>query len=318
MTRKPASIVDEAAHWITRLGASDFSVADQAALERWRQQSAEHERMWQRAQALKQQFDAIPKGLGMSTLGRPRPPASTRRHVLRTAALALFAPTLGWLAYRNLPWGLWNAEFRTAKGESRSIQLADGSQVVLNTGTSVNAVFTGESRLLRQYAGEILVETSPSAGQAAPPFIVRTDDGQMQALGTRFVVRKHERHTELSVLQGAVRITPDESTDTVVVRAGETTRFDRQLIRPVSAIAPEAPSWTQGILYANDMRLADFLQELARYREGVLQCDPNAADLRVSGAFQVQDTDSVLELLTQSLPVKLHERTRWWVRVERR
>ncbi|MBF5007344.1 FecR domain-containing protein [Diaphorobacter caeni] len=317
MTRKTASIIDEAVHWVTRQGASNFSAADQAALDRWRQQSAEHEQMWQRAQALKQQFDAIPKGLGMSTLGRPRP-LSARRQVLRTAALALFAPTLGWLAYRNLPWDMWNAEFRTAKGESRSIQLADGSRLTLNTGTSVNAVFTAESRLLRQYAGEILVETAHPADSNAPPFIVRTDEGQMQALGTRFVVRKHERHTELTVLQGAVKITPDESGDTVVVRAGERTRFDSRAIQPVTAASPEAPSWTQGILYANNMRLADFLQELARYREGVLQCDPNAADLRVSGAFQVQDTDSVLELLTQSLPVKLHERTRWWVRVARR
>lgn len=72
------------------------------------------------------------------------------------------------------------------------------------------------------------------------------------------------------------------------------------------------------MLYAEEMRLADVLSEIGRYRSGVLRCDPAVADLRVSGAFQLEDTDRVLAVLAQTLPVRLDARTRYWVTVTAR
>jgi len=61
------------------------------------------------------------------------------------------------------------------------------------------------------------------------------------------------------------------------------------------------------------MRLEDFTAELARYRSGVVRCDPAVADLRVSGVFSLRDTDRALENLTRGLPVDVVYRTRYWV-----
>jgi len=47
------------------------------------------------------------------------------------------------------------------------------------------------------------------------------------------------------------------------------------------------------VLYADDMELGAFIAELARYRPGVLRCAPEVAGLRISGAFQLADTDYV-------------------------
>ncbi len=63
------------------------------------------------------------------------------------------------------------------------------------------------------------------------------------------------------------------------------------------------------------MRLADFLKELARYRAGLLRCDPAVADLRISGGFQVDDADAVLLAVSRSLPVRVVSRSRYWVSV---
>lgn len=68
-------------------------------------------------------------------------------------------------------------------------------------------------------------------------------------------------------------------------------------------------------LYADNQRLGDFLQELGRYRPGVLRCDPAVADLRISGGFQVDDTDAALLAVARSLPVRVVTRTRYWVSV---
>ncbi len=66
------------------------------------------------------------------------------------------------------------------------------------------------------------------------------------------------------------------------------------------------------------MRLADFLAEVSRYRNGRLACSEAIADLRLSGVYRLDDTDKLLELLTRTLPVEVHYRTRWWVTVQAR
>ncbi|MCY1308012.1 hypothetical protein D9M70_579870 [compost metagenome] len=49
----------------------------------------------------------------------------------------------------------------------------------------------------------------------------------------------------------------------------------------------------------------------------MLGCADDIADLRLSGVFRLEDTDKLLQLLPQTLPVKVSYRTRWWVRLER-
>ena len=56
------------------------------------------------------------------------------------------------------------------------------------------------------------------------------------------------------------------------------------------------------------MRLDAFAAELGRYRPGLLRCDPAVAPLRVSGAFQLHDTDAVLAALPATLPVSVRYR----------
>lgn len=232
--------------------------------------------------------------------------------------LALATPALGWLAWRHLPWQDWTADYRTARGERRAVTLADGSRVQLNTASAISVRMDGTARRIRQHAGEILVETAHAAPYASQPFMVQTDDGQMQALGTRFIVRKLERGTTLAVLEGAVRVTPAASATAVVVHAGEQLQFDGQGASATRPVAPRDSAWTLGVLYAENLRLQDFLAELSRYREGLVRCDDDVADLRVSGTYQLHDTDRILALLAQTLPVRVHERSRYWVTVARR
>ncbi|WP_373789402.1 FecR/PupR family sigma factor regulator, partial [Delftia acidovorans] len=53
MQAADARILDEAARWLARRHASDFSAAEQAELARWRSQSSRHEQIWQCAEQLK-------------------------------------------------------------------------------------------------------------------------------------------------------------------------------------------------------------------------------------------------------------------------
>lgn len=55
---------------------------------------------------------------------------------------------------------------------------------------------------------------------------------------------------------------------------------------------------------------------MARYRYGVLRCDPALAAMPVDGIFQLNDPDNILLLLQHSLPIRLVRRTRYWISVE--
>lgn len=72
------------------------------------------------------------------------------------------------------------------------------------------------------------------------------------------------------------------------------------------------------MLMAAHMRLADFLDELGRYRRGQLHCDAQVADLLISGSYPLDDSERILDLLEISLPVKVRRFTRYWVNVEAR
>ncbi|HBT14222.1 MAG TPA: iron dicitrate transport regulator FecR [Erwinia persicina] len=99
------------------------------------------------------------------------------------------------------------------------------------------------------------------------------------------------------------------------MQAGQTLRFTDRAFDPVRALTPGDISWTQGLLTVSNRRLSEVLAEVARYRHGILSCDPSAADLRISGTFPLRDTDQLLRVLAQTLPIAIHTRSRYWVRV---
>ncbi len=66
---------------------------------------------------------------------------------------------------------------------------------------------------------------------------------------------------------------------------------------------------------AERMPEGELIDELARYRRGMLQYDPHIADLKVSGVFSLTNTDRALQSLASTLPIEVKYRTRYWVKV---
>ncbi len=72
-------------------------------------------------------------------------------------------------------------------------------------------------------------------------------------------------------------------------------------------------AWTRGMLMADRMPLAEVLAELARYRRGVLRCDPQLARLAVSGAYPLLDLRRTLGMLQATYPLKVRGVTDYWI-----
>ncbi|MCA1324912.1 FecR domain-containing protein [Herbaspirillum sp. alder98] len=312
----------QAAEYFFVLRAPEATKADIEACARWRAAAPEHERAWQHAQDISRKFGMVPGHLANATLGRHQ--GQARRQAVKTLALLLVAAPAGWMTWHSQPARAWRADYRTATGERMEVVLDDGSKVTLNTQSAIDVAFDGTQRLVRLIDGEILIETAADKGAASSgryrPFLVETAEGQLRALGTRFIVRQNDDFSRLAVLEGRVEINrfgarkgdlPDSAP--TVVAAGEQTRFSAHDIVEKRPLDPHADSWLQGELYASDMRLDDFLAELQRYRRGILRCDPAVASLRIAGVFQLKDTEQVLHSLPNALPVNVRYRTRYWV-----
>ena len=310
------AVLEEAAGWLVRFQSETLSAADRAAFERWRGRSAAHAAAWARVEDMLRSFGQVPPDLGARTLRQLERPG--RRQALRSVAGLLLLGPAAWLAWRALPWHEWSADARTATGEQRRMQLADGTRLLLNTATAVDIQYTAEQRVIWLRAGEILLTTGKDPAPVHRPFIVRTAQGSVQALGTRFMVRDERDGIRVAVFEGAVAIRPAASDAQRVLRAGQQTVFDAERIEPESAADAAQVSWEDGMLAARNWRLADLVAELARYRRGFLRCDPAVAELRVSGAFPLNDIDAGLRLLEKTLPVRIQRMTPYWVTVAAR
>ncbi|RQO37001.1 histidine kinase [Herminiimonas sp. KBW02] len=300
-------ILDEAADWLMQLcaGATD---EERRACERWSKRSPEHARAWARAQLLLNKLGGLPSSLAMPALNR-EPAAGRRAAITKLAAILALAPA-SWGIWKVIAAQDWMADCRTAVGEQRVMHLADSSEVTLNTATTFNVHFNSAQRNINLRSGEILVQTAREATAIYRPFSVSTTQGRMEALGTRFSVRVNEETTHLAVLEGAVRITPNQNALQQVLHAGQQVTFTKNSIGEIAEADNVVIAWAEGMLVADRMRLADFAAELSRYRSGIVRVDPAVAQVRVSGAFPLRDTDKALAMLVSTYPVDAQTRLR--------
>ncbi len=312
-------VVKQAIQWTLRLnGNADAELRN--ACEHWRQANPEHETAWLRVQALNSELAASYQAVPGARMALETLESSTQRLQRRQALKLLSTFAVGasalWLAREVAPWQRWMADFSTTVGERQRFTLADGSVLQLNTDSAVNVRFDTNQRLLLLERGEILLSTAKDASR---PLRLSNRDGLFEALGTRFVLRQDERSTRLSVEAGSVAIAPRvRGQTTAIAGPGQTFEINGDSALLAERSNMDSAAWADGLIVTRDMRLADFLAEIGRYRHGHLHCDASVADLRLSGVFRLDDTNQLLALLPQTLPVRVEKRTDWWVTVSAR
>lgn len=326
-------VLQAAAEWFAILHDEGVSAAERQRWQAWLEAREEHRQAWLQVEAVSRSFARLPRAGHSGEAARLAVEAGSRQRRMQRRqamkALVLFA-AVGGLGWGGRRFGLWPgeaADFETARGETREVQLADGTRVWLNTDSALSVRFQAGERRLGLLRGEVLVETGkgePGVDDPAAPRPLRlaTPEGLLRPLGTRFSVRRDEGREggeTLAVFAGAVEITPHGAPEARrVIGAGQEARYDRHGIAAAAPALAMRQAWSRGMLVADDMRLGDFLAELSRYRSGHLGWDPAVADMRLVGAFPLGDTDRILAGLEESLPLRVRRTLPWWVSVEPR
>ncbi len=194
----------------------------------------------------------------------------------------------------------------TATGEQQEIQLADGSQLILNTNTRLTVDYSGSYRRVNVDYGEAYFDVK---AETARPFSVGVGDHEVTVLGTRFNVHKGSEKTTVAVLEGLVSVQADQQQDAIVrLPAGKVALMsDQGQEQPlVTEGAIQYDDWRHGIVTFDEQSLFEVLKEVNRYtRHKLLIEDRAIMDLKVSGVFSLSNLDAILEGLEKSFPVRV-------------
>lgn len=318
-----ASIAAEAADWVIRL-ADEVSAEEQHAFDAWQQADPRHAQAVQEMQAMIARLEglsaqrdsahaAISAGLAMNSQ-----PGSVRKHAsaLALSLLALSLPI--WLTLQHFPLDYLLADINSGTGQWNSQTLADQSQITLNSNSAIDIDFDAKQRVITLLQGEVLVDV---AKDTARPFVVKTAHGSITALGTRFIVSRQADVTQLSMLESRVKVMPAIAAKPTEVSQGQAIAIHRDELGPVHNIdaASLEDAWRLHQLVVQDQPLPEVLAALSRYTHGHISYDQASLQhLRVTAVLPLDDSAQALQLLANSLPLRIRSYTPWWVMVDAR
>ena len=302
----------EARRWSVRMH-SDDAAGHREAFERWRAADPRHETAYAR---LEQQWGQA-RLLAQTQIGRARALPSARptrsgAPLGYAVALALVVLALGLGLWTHAP-GLFGDASRTTSeiashvGEIRTLQLADGSRVTLDTDSAIRVALSPEARKIVLTRGRARFDVAHDADR---PFIVHARNGTVTARGTIFDVSLLGDRVAVTLLRGIVDVreldTPALSgPERPVVRLhpGQQTGFGAsQPPAPPHAVSLAENRWISGMLSFDADPLGDALAQANRYSAAKISvADPTLNDLKITGAYHVRDAGAFAHALAVSL-----------------
>lgn len=304
-TPGPDPLLDEAIAWIVRLKTGEPTRADVEALEQWRGLSAAHEAAFKRAVRIHRDAGIVAGRLTTpATAPRIVQSAAGRRRISRRFVLGggLAAAAAAGYAVIQPPLGLWpslqelSADFRTAKGEQRKVQVTPEVSLDLNTQTSIALRSQQGQPTIELISGEVLVNARrPASG----PLVMLAAGGQIGASDAQFNAQCFDAAVSVTCLNGAVDV--QHSGQSVRIGKGQQLSYTRAGIGPSVTVDPaQVTAWQSGLLIFRDRPLAAVVEEVNRYRPGKIVIV--SAELRqrtVNGDFEIKKLDSFVTQVEQ-------------------
>ncbi len=197
------------------------------------------------------------------------------------------------------------ADYRTAVGERRTIELPDLSLMTLNTQSAAAVSFDGSARHIRLLKGEALFHVRHDPDR---PFVVETAQSATRAVGTAFVVRAEAGRDRVTVLEGIVEVVAAGGTGAQSrVSAGSQIQAEAGRVgQPHAVDVSTASAWVRGRLVVDGVPLAQVLDEVRRYYPGaIVLWNPRVGDIHVTGTYDMDNPSNVLSLLVKTVPVHM-------------
>lgn len=304
---KKPSRQDQAAAWFAAERAGVMLVEQRQEFDAWRADPRNQAAL----DAMRELWDdlAILKGTPLKE-SKPAPRPSRvgppRFAVAAALMLAVVAVAAG-------AWFMWPNEtaIQTIAGEQKTRTLPDGSVIAVNVVSDVAYAITTHSRTVRVQEGEASFNVRPDATR---PFVVRTGDFEVRAVGTAFNVRQRDGVIEVAVSEGSVKICRAGDAETILATlgAGEKLEFPAQFSgsafgQKLLQVPPaQVSEWRMRVVTYEDASVREVIDDFNRYFEQALRVEqPDLLKRRVTVRLQVDDRDQAIATLASLLDVRV-------------
>lgn len=293
---------DQAAAWVARMDAAEWSAVREAELELWLSQDTRCAGTLLQAQAMWLTLDPVSAVVS---------PAGEKRLMQRRAFVlgggGLIAASLAGMIF-------WSraSVFRTGLGEIRQVPLADGSSTAINTASEIEITLSKGRRDVRLAKGEAWFKV---AKDPTRPFIVEAGDIRVRAVGTAFSVRRREEGADVLVTEGVVEAWAGESRRPLLrLTAGQRAYIGNdsevRLDADTPSIVDRTLAWRQGSIDLDGDTLASAVNEFNRYnRRKLVLVDTSLASRQFDGTFRTDDPEAFARAVGSlfSVPINLSD-----------
>ena len=301
-----------AAAWIEERESDDWSNARQAELDAWIAESPAHLVAFLRAETVWKHADRL---RALSNPGPMKPEtdgSSTRKATVFKIAAAFAFVSLAGVGAVALFQGPKAQTYSTTIGGRETLTLDDGSQIELNTDTTVRVAYDGGNRNVWLDKGEAYFNV---VHDAARPFVVTLGSRRVTDLGTKFFIRRDQDRIQVALVEGKARfdtaLEPAQSQQTVltpgdiVTATAESISLKREPSRNLS----NQLGWRRGMLVFDHATLAEVATEYNRYnRTKLVVAGAEAQRLTISGTLPATDLGAFTRLATKFFNLHVEQR----------
>jgi ferric-dicitrate binding protein FerR (iron transport regulator) len=186
-------------------------------------------------------------------------------------------------------------------GEKADLTLADGSRVWLNSGTTFrfpNSFDGGKREVI--ISGEAYFDVV----KGKVPFIVSSEFGKIQVLGTSFNVRAYNNML-FQITLGEGKIQFKNSVDQVMLNPGQQLIVSENERATISQVDPAlASSWKNGVIAFANEPLSDVMKKLERHFDVQVELDQKLSLIKFTGQVFNESIDEVMEYINKTKPIK--------------
>lgn len=231
-----------------------------------------------------------------------------RRTWLMAAASVLALGMTAWMGRDHILYKTYATEF----GETRSVELSDGTKVILNANTSMQVPRFGFGEETREVKlnGEAFFNVTHTIDNKR--FMVKTDDNfEVMVLGTEFSVYTRQKGGKVLLKKGKVHLLFSEGKQKkeLVMKPGDLVTMEKSAKKPVvkpNADTQKLTAWTGNRFIFDKTPLSEVAGQLQEHYGIKVEIKDNRfASRTVSGTFQPESGEELLSLLSELFDFRL-------------
>ena len=190
-------------------------------------------------------------------------------------------------------------------GKRSMLTFLDGTKIWVNAGTRV--IYPVEFAMNKREIyvdGEVYLDVSPDSKR---PFIVRTNDMNIQVMGTKFNIQAYgvDMQKKVALETGSVKITSNDNSNTMVLKPNDMYEYNngKEIVTQVDI--RQYVSWVKGLYLFESERLEAIFTRLSRYYGKEISIDAASAELMCSGKLDMKEKlEDVLDGLVYTAPIR--------------